>query len=568
MESMTIRDEGGRLIPMRFSESQELLWQHAAPRLAINDKLWFIVLKGRQVYSTTFFENLVFTRTIEKPNTNSLIIAHDLDSSTDIFGMAKRFHDHLPLPKLRPSKAKVIDFPFAEGPSRFQVVSAGKMAKGRGTTQSCVHASEVAFWPHPEVLLGLFQAMPDLPDTIWILESTANGMTGIGQPFYDEWVAAVEGRSQLVPIFIPWFTMRKYRADPPVNLEELDDEENILLDQFGDRGVDGHSLRWRRFAIETKCQGSVDLFHQEYPSTPEEAFISSGLPAFDAQAILRQQKNLRAPSSTGTLESGRFVSQHKGWLRVWQTPQDGHAYVIGADCAEARAAGIPGFEARQGLGDYACAQVIDMTTLEQVALLHGMIPPWDFASQLHQLGRWYGTAVVAVEVTGPGHAVQDYLMRVFSYPNLHMWRGKADSYTRPIGKLYGWETNVYSRPLLIEAGRRAINTGLAIIRDAGTLGELSRFSRSDSGKYEAEVGHDDRVLALLIALRSREENYSGAAPRTALASDYSLADVKFPRGLRVVTSAPAGELTRRNALAGRKQRLSTAVRQAKGWMEY
>src|SRR5207245_4277896 len=213
MEGLIIRSESSSLIPMKFSDSQNIMWKYVAPRLDAHERLWFIVLKARQTYATTFFMNLTFTRTLENPNTNSLIIAQDLDSATSIFDMAKRYYDHLPLPKMRPGKVKELVFHLGEGMSRFKVVSAGTAAKGRGTTQTCVHCSEVAFWQHPEVLTGLFQAMPDLGDTIWVLESTANGLVPPGDMFYNQWKSAIAGDSKLVPIFIPWFVRPKYRED-------------------------------------------------------------------------------------------------------------------------------------------------------------------------------------------------------------------------------------------------------------------------------------------------------------------------------------------------------------------
>ena len=101
MESLYIRDEHGRTVPMRFSESQELLWRHIAPRLNRRDKLWFIVLKSRQVYSSTFFCALTFIRTLEQAGTHSLVLAQDLFTSHDLFEKCRTFYDHLALPKLR-----------------------------------------------------------------------------------------------------------------------------------------------------------------------------------------------------------------------------------------------------------------------------------------------------------------------------------------------------------------------------------------------------------------------------------------------------------------------------------
>ncbi len=556
MEAMIIADEAGRLVPMRFTPSQELLWKAVAPRLDAHERLWFVVLKGRQVYATTFFTALAFVRTMERANTSSVIIAQEIYSAADIFRRARRFYEHLPLPRLRPSRVSEIEFQLPDGSSWLSVASAGKVGKGRGTTKSVVLASEVAYWTQPEVLVGLFQAVPDLPDTVWILESTANGMVGLGQPFYEQWKAAVDGRSKLIPLFIPWYVVPKYHLDPPLPEDEWDDDEKLLVEAFGAQGCDGRALAWRRFVIGTKLQGSRELFDQEFPSTPEVAFLSSGLPAFDARAVLRQQRWIRPPRLCGMMgENGRFspAPRERAWLHIWEEPRDGHQYVIGVDTAE----GIRG-------GDYACAQILDMGELEQVAIIHGHIEPWELARQLAAVGKWYNQALIAVEVQSTGRAVQDYLIRVFQYPNLHVWRGRADTIRRPAAQLYGWETNVYSRPLLIEAGRRAINSGLVILHDRSTLDEIARFSRLDNGRYAASVGHDDRVLALLIALRSREENYAPArSVSVSAASEYQLSD-PLPSGVRVVHSAEQQFVMRKEIHAALVRRARSAV--DRSWM--
>jgi hypothetical protein len=549
MESLYIRSENGALVPMRFSSSQEILWKHVALRLNANEKLWFICLKGRQMYISTFWQALTFVRTLAKPGTHSLVIAQDLDTSGALFEMAKRFYDHLALPKLRPGRVKELDFPLPGGVSRYRVISAGTMAKGRGTTQTCVHASEVAYWPHPEILTGLFQAMPDLDDTVWVLESTANGMAGTGRMFYDEWNRAVRGESDLLPVFIPWFAMPKYRRKPEIEPDEWDAEERMLAETYG---VDGEQMAWRRYAIKTKTQGSVELFHQEYPSSAEEAFIASGQPAFDSQHVLAQRPNICEPGWRGTILPGtmRLTPHSKGEIRIWKDPEAGRQYVIGADTAEGRVG-----------GDYACAQIFDMKTLEQVAVIHGHVTPYDFSVTLNAVGRYYNTALICIEVYPQGYTVQDTLIRKFYYPNLHRWRGKPDKVRLDFGRLYGWETNVWSRPLLIEAGQRAINRGLVTLHEDGLLTELLHFSKNDNGKYEAEVGHDDRVIALLLALRSREENHieRAAVPNISAAMDDGL-----PRGLRIV------EAREPNADAARRlsKLLRTKAKDAvKSWMQ-
>lgn len=560
-----IRDEFGQIRPMKFSHSQEIMWATVAPLLDAHAPIWVIVLKGRQVYSTTFFQALEFIRTCEQPNTKSLIIAQDRYSSDDIFSKAKLFYEYLPLPKMRPSKIRELVIPLTGGTSVFGVVSAGKSYKGRGTNQTCLHCSEVAFWPSSEVMTGLVQSIPGhVGDTIWVMESTANGMVDDGELFYNYWKSAVDGRSKRIPIFIPWFVMPKYREGPELPASEWDEEERILVDLFGDadkvqelfgtRGiVDGYALQWRRNAIQDKCEGIVEMFHQEYPATPEEAFVSTGLPAFEHLSVLKQNSNICAPRKRLTLESDKLVEDSTGEISVWEMPKTGTQYSIGVDTSE----GIRDSGGTQ-THDYSCAQVIDMDNLEQVAVVHGLLQPYDFSKLLNRLGRWYNNAIINVEVKNTGWAVQDYLARVFQYPRFHPWRGKPDRIDTGKTRLWGWDTNVYSRPLLIEAGRRAINKNLLTIHDKGTLQEIKQFSRQDNGRYEAEGGHDDRVLALLLALRTREENY------TPVRSSGLVLSAPDQHGVRYYDAAEPDKLAMRRINQVLKRKADDAV---KSWME-
>jgi hypothetical protein len=565
MEGLFIRAEDGTTVPMRFSQSQEILWNHVAPKLDAGDKLWFVCLKSRQVYSSTFWCALSFIRTLERPGTHSLVLAHDLFTSHELFSKVRTFYEHLPLPKLRAPRMNELTFPFPGGTSKYRVISAGSVAKGRGTTQSAMILSELPSWPHPDIATGLLQAIPDLPDTMLVEESTARGKVGPGRLFYDEWNRAVRGDSDLEPIFIPWFAMKKYRRQPAVPEGDWDESEQLLsityggpdgLSQFPDKArlvnteIIGEQLAWRRYAIKTTCQNSVDNFDQEYPESPMVAFIATGQPAFDRHALKKQQANICPPIAVMGMEGTKLVERSRGELRIWKQPEADTEYVIGADTAE----GIAG-------GDYAAAEILNCRTLEQVGSIHGTIPPYEFAHLLNATGRYFNKAILCVEVWPSGHRVQDHLIRELYYPRLHPWKGKPDHIRRTPAFLYGWATNVWSRPLMVGAGQRAINHNLITIHEDGLLEELTDFSKNDHGKYEAEVGHDDRVMALLLALRSREENYVERRAGPALSTEME----GLPTSIRVVEA--------REPAADAKRRLSKLLRQkasqaAKNWLQY
>jgi hypothetical protein len=69
-------------------------------------------------------------------------------------------------------------------------MTAGSKGGGRASTPSMMHASEVAHFEDPEFLTGLLNALPMEPETIAVLESTANGFND----FHTIWDNAVRGR--------------------------------------------------------------------------------------------------------------------------------------------------------------------------------------------------------------------------------------------------------------------------------------------------------------------------------------------------------------------------------------
>ena len=81
-------------------------------------------------------------------------------------------------------------------------MTAGSGGVGRSYTFTNLHISELAFWPgnKKETMTGLLQAVPNLPDTMIIVESTANGF----EYFKEIWDKAVKGENDFVPLFVGW----------------------------------------------------------------------------------------------------------------------------------------------------------------------------------------------------------------------------------------------------------------------------------------------------------------------------------------------------------------------------
>ena len=74
------------------------------------------------------------------------------------------------------------------------------------------------------------------------------------------------------------------------------DEEEKLRQDFG---LDDEQLMWRRWCIKANCGNDAAMFRQEYPNTPDEAFLLSGEGYFDNAALSRQRMHAPAPDSVG-----------------------------------------------------------------------------------------------------------------------------------------------------------------------------------------------------------------------------------------------------------------------------
>jgi len=349
-------------------------------------------------------------------------------------------------------------------------------------TLHLIHLSEVARWKNAKATLtSLLQAVPDEPGTCVIFESTA---MGVGGEFYELYWKAKRGESDYVAVFLPWFINPEYSKIPPDGaIFDWDDEELLLKKQFN---LSTDQLYWRRYAIANLCGGDVNKFKQEYPSTDEEAFLTSGMRKYDLENILRAEKSVIEPSEVGELENGTFTSGRRGNLFLWERPLPGRSYVVAGDPAE----GV-------SEADSSVATVWDHVSWEQVAMWRGRCSPEEFGLILADLGRYYGNALVACESNGIGLA-SCVILKNTGYPNVYYSRKKDEKTLERTRKL-GFLTTSRTRGIGIGLLGKALKEDDLIIRAKEIIQELKTFVVKDNGRIEAEDGcHDDCVLSTMI----------------------------------------------------------------------
>jgi hypothetical protein len=436
---------------------------------------------------TTLICGLYFADTLLRPNTTSVIVAHDIDSAEKIFRIVQLFWERLPESERRrvgqPRFSNRREFFWPAINSQFYVGTAGSLTFGRGQTINNLHCSEFAFWPRPEEsLVALTQAVPG--DGRIVIESTANGM---GNFFHDLWVAAKAGDVPYKPQFFVWPQDPSYRLAGP-ELGNLTPDEQHLRERWN---LDDDQIRWRR----SKKQQLRDHFAQEYPEDDVTCFLTSGRCVFDVDAlrnVLAAIATEPGPRRISHLKRGeQFIPIAPAQLLIWVMPQAGRRYVIGADVGE----GLPG-------GDASCACVLDHESGEQVAESHGRVPPDRFAHLLDALARFYNQARLGVERNNHGHSTLNTLRNVCRYPQLY-YHVRYDA-GRQTSALLGWPTDQSTKPILVDDLAAAIADGAIIIRSPALVDECLTFVADGSSQQAQEGKSDDRVIAAGIAWQVRK----------------------------------------------------------------
>lgn len=281
---MKIRSKTGAIEPLLLNQAQRYLHDRLEAQRQRTGKVRALVLKGRQQGVSTYIGARFYWQATHRRGAWVFILTHEQSATDNLFGMANRYHEHCPTlvkPSTGAANAKELSFPGLD--AGYGVGTAGTKAVGRSKTIQMFHGSEVAFWPHAAShFAAVIQAVPDLPETEVLLESTANGLGG---EFHERWQQAEAGIGDYEAIFIPWFWQSEYRRTVPRDFH-LDDEEQAYADAHG---LDLQQMVWRRAKI-AELKDPL-LFRQEYPATAQEAFQLTGHDSFiKPEAVLKARK--------------------------------------------------------------------------------------------------------------------------------------------------------------------------------------------------------------------------------------------------------------------------------------
>ena len=539
--NLMIRDKySNQLIPFYdvLNWEQMELVKMVAEDLATGRPIRYIVLKARQMGMSTLIEAMGYWWTSTHRFTTTVIIAHEKEATKNLYEMFRRYYEYSH-PSFKPDRkyntkqdltfdvsdevkktydAQNLPSPGLQSEIKTMVATGGK---GRSSTIKFLHGSECAFWDDSaDVASAAVQAIPMAPETFIFLESTANG---IGGYFYDEWNASKRGESQFRPVFFPWHSHNEYEIPNIIDddLGDLDAEEEALYKLFEHEGYDRASwprkIYWRRLK-KKEFRTDPKKFYQEYPSTPEEAFLASGRPVFDVPMLQEMERIAVDAQKTHPYMCGdikKVVDPETGMerikfieirrvgdndptpLRVWWDVDRSRKYVIGVDVSE-------GIEVEASSGkeaDFSVITVFDVLARKVVARWRGYADPDQLGEIVFNIGTYYNTALVGVEINNHGIATAAKLRNMF-YRNLYMRETAEDEQFQVRTTKFGWQTNKKTKPIMISELQRSIREGDIIDLDIVFIREAMSYIRKDNGAMEAQQGqHDDVVMSTAIALQ-------------------------------------------------------------------
>ena len=559
-----ITDKDRNTVLLKFKPVQEKVYNKIRDLKRKKKPVRLIMLKARQLGMSTLTEALGCSTCISKKNQEMLIISHRTDTSDHLFSMTKYYVDNLPSelkPEIKKDNENTLIFDNKEGTglhSEIRVMTANPKTEdgaGRGFTFSFVHLSEYDFWEcnSEKVLASILSSCTD--DSIVIIESTANGVRYLKKLWDDAVSKKANNDPDAIwePMFFAWYQDEQYETDY-VNadlVKTLTEEEKDLLEIFK---VDDFTkdlserrwlqkLQWRRKKIY-EMNGNLEMFHQEYPSTPEEAFITSGESVFNNSIIAQRLREVAQEHYEDrgyyeyTLEMDEYTQQRR--IKEWKWVSNKDGWIVKYIKPKKRVPYIVATDPSGSGGDYTAIEVIDNRNGEQVCEMHKQkMTSLDIAINGILLGYEYNNAYIVSETNYAPEVIDLY--REFDYLNIIMDTFTIAQMRHKQPNKYGFRTTPSNRGSLIGnledmIGARGVAsaefTNINLIHSPILLKEAQNFVTRkvydmmghEQLKKEANSGaHDDTLMAYAIALEVRklgqqsfsllpEEDYTVKAP--------------------------------------------------------
>jgi len=455
-------------------------------KCGLREKYWrirLIILKGRQMWISTNEAISWLDDAIMYANQNIWILAQVDKTRAELFDKVKTAYTRLPemirlndwklwrKPTTKYSTKQELEF--LDNHSKISIIT-----DSRWGTRSKLHISEFAFINNAtELLAGTMPSVPKTSDII--IESTANGY---GNEFEMMWNKYYGHDSYERSCIFLW-----RRIMPEYSLP-IEDWEIIKLpkelEHLNRPMIDWTILsEWQKkwYLNMYNSYTNPDYAFQEYPSTPEEAFMNTGTPVFKTNVI----KALKTPPYT----EDDIIPD----LRIYRPAPEGQV-VYGWDTS----AWVSG-------GDYSCIMVRDRETAELLACYYWYTDPWDWLCKVvdRLINLWYRWRI-GVEKNNTWYAFYTKAKEYDRYSLCYIRNTVDRTYDRQTQEIW-WITDWKTRPILMEDYKVAIYKWGITEVDERIKKEMYTFIYSDKGREDHQVWyHDDWIMTDSICRQMRK----------------------------------------------------------------
>lgn len=512
-----------------------------------------IELKPRARGSTTYCTAIGYTK-MRRTSTSAVFIGGQSDQTVGLWNMMKTYHSNDRFDWGNTGTVNEKGASFTNG-SRAKKETAKDVQAGIGDTYNLLHATEVARWGQygvanaPDVMANILKAVPLLPGTVVLLESTAEGS---GNDFHVRWLDAVDAEDflsgavelqpgQYVRVFAAFFEFtdsalrltdaQKREIQATIDGDPEYDGEKFLIETYGrdDNGVMRlgtsvtdcdvwEQLAWRRYCIRTECKRDKAIFDRDYPHSWQSAFQQSGRARFNQTGlqVMRGRLKDRTPEH-GLIEetkerrlSWRRTDQGEAKFTIFDKPQVGCRYILAIDPMTGASQTSGADPDRHGVFVLKAGRYDNMGAWHRPSTAARIVPcRWDIdvlEDQVWRLARFYGSTsgcIIVIEVNQDRGLIELLKLRGANFYLREIENRLEYKTTTAIG----YQTNVKTRERLIDTMAGAIrewNTpGEGIdIWCSHALEQCENFVTKSNGRSEAGDGFkDDDVFSIALGLQ-------------------------------------------------------------------
>lgn len=518
-------------VPFILRRPQRKLLKVLLELLYAGEPIRIILLKARQWGGSTLVQLfMAWIQLYHKKAWHSAIVADVEDQSRNIKAMYSRLAEN------HPREILPVRFRSFEGSTKNKkiegrdcVIYIGSMQQPdsiRSADVMMAHLSEVGLWKEtkgkkPEDLIqSIAGTVPKEPYSMIVLESTAKG---IGTYFHREWQKSGNGDSGYVQVFVSWYEIEMYfskfadDAERDAFIASMSDKEKYYFEL----GATLEGIKWYR---EKKRLESYDDWRMgcEFPTTPEEAFQSTGRRAHAPEYVQRMRKFTKPPVYMGEMyansragkgaidKSLEFQEQPGGGLWLWALPDKEtpikRRYVVSVDIG-GRSVGA----------DWSVISIIDRYFLmeggveECIGTWRGHLDQDLVIWQAVQIAKFFNSALLVVESNSLDMKGDegDHSLTILDeikdfYPHM-FFRTDPQKIREGAPVRYGFHTNKQTKTDLVNQMNKRFRELGHIERDARALDEADCYEIKPDGTYGAVDGeHDDIYMSRGIGLKASQ----------------------------------------------------------------